>query len=33
MRGTGPFVFARITNGVGLREIAEHLLAAWRETV
>ena len=32
MRGTGPFVFAQITNGVGLREIAEHLLAAWRET-
>ena len=32
MRGTGPFVFAQITNGVGLREIAGHLLAAWRET-
>jgi urease accessory protein len=33
MRGEGPFVFAQITNGVGLCEIADHLLAAWRSAV
>jgi urease accessory protein len=33
MRGEGPFVFAQITNGVGLREIADHVLAAWRTAV
>jgi urease accessory protein len=33
MRGGGPFVFAQITKEVGLRAIADHLLAAWRETV
>jgi urease accessory protein len=30
MRGDGPFVFAQVLNGVGLREIADRLLAAWR---
>jgi urease accessory protein len=33
MRGGGPVVFAQITKEVGLRAIADHLLAAWRETV
>jgi urease accessory protein len=33
MRGEGPFVFAQITNGVGVREIANHVLAAWRTAV
>ncbi len=30
MRGDGPFVFAQVLNGVGVREIAERVLAAWR---
>jgi urease accessory protein len=30
MRGDGPFVFAQVLHGVGVREVAEHLLAAWR---
>jgi urease accessory protein len=29
MRGDGPFVFAQVTHGVGVREIADRLLAAW----
>jgi urease accessory protein len=33
MRGDGPFVFAQVLNGVGLREIADHLLASWRAAV
>jgi urease accessory protein len=28
MRGDGPFLFAQVTNGVGVREIAERSLAA-----
>ena len=30
MRGDGPFVFAQVTNGIGVREIADALLASWR---
>ena len=29
MRGEGPFVFAQVTNGVGVEEITRQLLAAW----
>jgi urease accessory protein len=29
MRGTGPFVFAQVTNGIGVRRIADEMLAAW----
>jgi len=29
MRGDGPFVFAQVTNGVGVRHIADALLGAW----
>jgi hypothetical protein len=28
MRGDGPFVFAQVTHGLGVAEIAQHLLAA-----
>ena len=28
MRGTGPFVFAQVTNGIGVQEIANELIAA-----
>jgi urease accessory protein len=30
MRGDGPFVFAQVLHDVGVGEVAEHLLAAWR---
>ena len=30
MRGDGPFVFAQVTNGVGVRDIADALLGRWR---
>jgi urease accessory protein len=30
MRGDGPFVFAQVTNGIAVREIADALLASWR---
>jgi len=30
MRGDGPFVFAQVTNGVGVQEIANRLLGSWR---
>ena len=30
MRGDGPFVFAQVLHGAGVREIADHVLAAWR---
>jgi urease accessory protein len=33
MRGDGPFVFAQVTNDVGLDEITGHLLSAWRTAV
>jgi len=30
MRGNGPFLFAQVTNGVGVREIADAVLGGWR---
>lgn len=30
MRGHGPFLFAQVTNGVGVREIANELLTSWK---
>ena len=30
MRGNGPFILAQVNNGVGVREIADHVLSAWR---
>lgn len=30
MRGEGPFVFAQVKNGVGIEEIATHILRAWK---
>jgi urease accessory protein len=30
MRGDGPFVFAQVTNGIGVAEIAAHLQRNWR---
>jgi len=30
MRGDGPFLFTQVINGVGVREVADHLLDAWR---
>jgi urease accessory protein len=32
MRGTGPFVFAQVTRGVGVQAIVDDLLRAWRAT-
>ena len=33
MRGPGPFVFAQVINGVGVRHIADGLLASWRKAL
>ena len=30
MRGDGPFLFAQVTNAIGVREIADVLLRSWR---
>jgi len=30
MRGDGPFVFAQVLNGVGVRDIADRIIASWR---
>ena len=30
MRGTGPFVFAQVKNGVAVKEIIEHILHSWQ---
>lgn len=30
MRGEGPVIFAQVTHGVGVRDIADHVLAAWK---
>src|SRR5204862_7829972 len=30
MRGSGPFIFAQVTNGIGVPEIADVLVANWR---
>jgi urease accessory protein len=29
MRGSGPFLFAQVTNGIGVREIADAILSNW----
>jgi urease accessory protein len=31
MRGDGPFLFAQVTNGVGVKQIADQMLASWRQ--
>jgi urease accessory protein len=31
MRGDGPFLFAQVTNGIGVSAVATHLLASWRQ--
>ncbi len=31
MRGEGPFVFTQVTKGVGLQDVVDHLLRAWRK--
>ena len=33
MRGDGPIVFAQVNKDIGVPEVAEHILAAWREAV
>jgi urease accessory protein len=33
MRGDGPFLFAQVTNGIGVDEVNEHLLTTWRAAV
>ena len=33
MRGDGPFLFTQVINGVGVREVADQLLGAWRTAV
>jgi urease accessory protein len=30
MRGSGPFVFAQVKNGVGVDEIIDHIIHAWQ---
>ena len=30
MRGDGPFVFAQVINGIGVRDVADRVLASWR---
>ena len=32
MRGDGPFVFAQVTNGIGVRGIADAVVSAWTAT-
>jgi len=33
MRGAGPFVFAQVKHGVGVAEIVDHVLHAWRHAL
>ena len=33
MRGDGPFLFAQVTNGVGVREVADQVLRAWKAAI
>lgn len=33
MRGDGPFLFAQVTNGIGVREIAGQVLSSWRVAI
>ena len=30
MRGDGPFLFAQVLNGVGVRDVADRIIASWR---
>jgi len=30
MRGDGPFLLAQVTNGIGVRQIADHVLRSWK---
>ena len=30
MRGEGPFLLAQVTNGMGVRQIADHVLRSWK---
>ena len=30
MRGSGPFLFTQVTKGIGVREIADHILSNWK---
>jgi urease accessory protein len=31
MRGEGPFVFTQVTKGVGIQQVIDHVLGAWRK--
>jgi urease accessory protein len=31
MRGDGPFLFAQVNQGVGVEQIVNHIISAWRE--
>jgi urease accessory protein len=33
MRGDGPFAFAQVTHGIGVGEIAEHIVRSWQAAV
>jgi urease accessory protein len=33
MRGDGPFVFAQVLHGVGVRDVADRILASWKAAV
>src|SRR5437870_2351588 len=33
MRGSGPFLFAQVTKGMGVREIADHILSNWKRAI
>jgi urease accessory protein len=33
MRGDGPFLFAQVTNGVGVRSIGDAVVRAWTATL
>ena len=30
MRGEGPFLLAQVNNGIGVRDIADHVLRSWQ---
>jgi urease accessory protein len=33
MRGDGPFIFTQVLNGVGVREVADRIIASWRAAI
>jgi urease accessory protein len=33
MRESGPFLFAQVTKGTGVREIADHILSNWKRAI